>query len=88
MADIYQQPLGAYTSVQVLAANSQLEVIANLQILATMLGCTLNKVTGRVSASTGGAGHPDFNKISAGMRELICNELAAIALATDAAPTA
>ena len=91
MVDVYGPPIGTYTHVQVIAANSQAEVIANLNALAALLGLTLDstKLPGNPAGCTelGNALHPDFNKIPAGTRHKIGMELAAIAYHVDNAPT-
>lgn len=75
MVDDYRSPFGAYTSVQTLSAPIKAEMTANINLMKALL-----------DDGAGGAGHPDFNKCSAGTRAAIVGELNGIIAAVAAAP--
>lgn len=86
MVDVFNGPYGTYTSVQIVIANAQTEIMLNIQSLATLLGVTITAGVVAAVASTGS--HPDFNKIPAATRRAIGRELASLSAAVDAMPVA
>ena len=87
MVDKYAPPFGTYTSVNIASAAGQAEIVDGIQSLAALFGITISDA-GVITGYTGNATVPDFNKISDGMREKLAKELAALAVAVEAMPTA
>lgn len=95
MPNTYQPPsvFGTYTSVEVVSAAGQAEIVAGLITLVALLGATMS-AAGAITnwnapQSTGAAAAPpNFNHIPEATRRLIINEIAAAAVAIEAMPTA
>ena len=95
MTDVYQPSsvFGTYTSVEVVSAAAQTEIVAGLITLVGLLGATMSTAgvitNWNASRSTGAAAAPpNFNHIPEATRRLIINEIAAAAVAIEAMPTA
>lgn len=84
---IYGPPIGTYTNAVACPEAAQDEIIANINVLAGLLGASINATTGAVTLLNT-AGHPDFNKMIPGTRVKILNELSAIAVKIEATATA
>lgn len=95
MTDVYQPSsvFSTQTSVEVVSAAAQTEIVNGIQSIVALLGATLSdagSVTNwNAPQSTGAAAAPpNFNHIPEATRRLIINELAALAVAVEAHPTA
>lgn len=95
MVDVYQPPstFATHVTTEVVSAAAQTQIVDGIQSIVALLGATLSDA-GVVTEwnavqSTGAAmASPNFNHIPEATRRLIINELAALAVAVEAHPTA
>ena len=95
MTDTFQPPstFSTQTSVEVVSAAAQAEIVNGIQSIVALMGATMSDAGAitewNAPQSTGAAAAPpNFNHIPDATRRLIINELAALAVAVEAHPTA
>ena len=82
MGTLTVAPFGTYTSVEVVSANGQTEIIASIDSLKALIADPSVASDGTAPAS------PDFGFIPPGSAALLRAELTALAAAVEAMPTA
>ena len=95
MTDVYypSSHFSTQTSVEVVSAAAQTEIVNGIQSIAALLGATMSDaglITDYNARQTTGANMapPNFDRIPEATRRLILNELSALAVAVEAHPTA
>lgn len=95
MVDVFSPPsvFATHTSVEAVSAAAQTEIVNGIQSICRLLGATMSDagvITDfNTPHSTGAAAAPpNFNHIPDATRRLILNELAGLAAAIEAHPTA
>lgn len=95
MTDVYQPPstFATHVTTEVVSAAAQTQIVDGIQSICALLGVTLSDagaVTNWNAYQSTGANMapPNFNRIPEATRRLIVNELAALAVAVEAHPTA
>lgn len=95
MTDTFSPPSNFVTHVttEVVSAAAQTQIVNGIQALVALMGATLSDAgvvtEWNAPQSTGAAAAPpNFNHIPEATRRLIINELAALAVAIEAHPTA
>lgn len=95
MPDVFFPPsaFSTHTSVQVVIAAAQTEIVDGIQSIVRLLGATMSDAGAitdynAVQADGSAMAHPNFNHIPEATRRLILNELSALAVAVEAHPIA